>query len=190
MQKQKLAINFATSNKGKVKEFRQILEPEIKVSHIRISYPELRSDNPEEIARMSAEMIARKLKKAVVVEDSGLFIKALNDFPGTCSAYIHKRIGLNGILKLMDGVNSRKCTYKSAVAYCEPGKKAVSFLGEEKGKIAEKIKGNYGFGHDPIFIPEGNNKTYGEMQNCEETKQFRRRAVLKLRGYLLKKKRI
>jgi len=190
MQKQKLAINFVTSNKGKVREFRQILEPKIKVNHLEISYPEMRSDNPEEIARMSAEMLANKLKKTVVVEDSGLFIRALNEFPGTCSAYIHKRIGLNGILKLMEGIKDRQCTYKSAVACCEPDKKPVSFLGEEKGTIANSIRGKYGFGHDPLFIPAGSNKTYGEIKNCEEIKKFRRRAVLKLRDYLLKKKSI
>lgn len=179
------AINFVTSNPGKVKEFRQILEPEIKVNHIKISYPELRSDNPEEIAEQSAEMLANKLKRNVVVEDSGLFINALNDFPGTCSAYMHKRIGLHGIIKLMCGVKDRKCAYRSAVAYCEPGKKSVSFLGEEKGNIAESARGNHGFGHDAIFIPEGRSKTYGEMPDCEKLKKFRRAAVLKLRQYLI-----
>ncbi|MBI2654131.1 XTP/dITP diphosphatase [Candidatus Woesearchaeota archaeon] len=190
MKRSRLTINFITSNKGKVKEFKQILEPEIKVNHIKMSYPELRSDNPEEIARASAEMLANKLKKPVVVEDSGLFIKALNDFPGTCSAYIHKRIGLRGIIKLMEGIKDRGCTYKSAVAYCEPSKKPISFLGEEKGNVAESIRGSHGFGHDPIFIPEGSSKTYGEIKNCEEIKKFRRRAVEKLRKYLLKKKKL
>ena len=125
----KPTINFVTSNPGKVKEFKQILGSEIKVNHIKISYPEIRSDNPEEIARSSAEMLANKLKKNVVVEDSGLFIKALNDFPGTCSSYIHKRIGLQGIIKLMESIKNRECTYKSAVAYCEHGKKPINFLG-------------------------------------------------------------
>lgn len=180
-----LAISFVTSNLGKVREFRQILEPEIKVNHIKISYPELRNDNPEEIAEQSAEMLANKLKKTIVVEDSGLFVRALNDFPGTCSAYIHKRIGLRGIIKLLQGINDRECTYKSAVAYCEPGKKPISFLGEEKGKIAESARGGYGFGHDPIFIPEGSSKTYGEIKNCIKAKKFRRRAVLKLRRHLV-----
>jgi len=182
-----MIINFATSNPGKVKEFKQILEPEIKVNHIKISYPELRSDNPEEITRASAEMLAKKLKKTVVVEDSGLFIKALNDFPGTCSAYIHKRIGLQGIIKLMKGIRNRECAYRSAVAYCKPRKNPISFLGEEKGKVAESVRGHFGFGHDPIFVPEGSSKTYGEMKNCEEIKKFRRRAVLKLKWYLLNK---
>ena len=181
----KLSISFVTSNKNKVKEFKQILEPQIKVNHIKISYPELRSDDPEEIARNAAEMLANKLKKAVVVEDSGLFIKALNDFPGTCSAYIHKRIGLEGIIKLMKGIKNRNCTYKSAVAFCKPNKKPISFLGEEKGNVAEKIRGSYGFGHDPIFIPEGRNRTYGEIKNCIELKKFRRMAVEKLKNYVL-----
>jgi len=182
----KLTINFVTSNKNKVKEFKQALEPQIRVNHIEISYPELRSDDPEEIARHSAEMLAKKLNKTVVVEDSGLFIKSLNDFPGTCSAYIHKRIGLEGILKLMERIQDRRCTYKSAVAFCEPGASPISFLGEEKGMIADKIRGAYGFGHDPIFIPEDSDKTYGEMKNFIESKKFRRRALEKLKDFLLK----
>ena len=190
MLNKKLTINFATSNLGKVKEFKQILEPEIKVNHIKISYPEIRSEDSEEIARHSAKELAQKFKKIVVVEDSGLFIKVLNNFPGTYSATIHKKIGLEGILKLMRDVKNRECAYKSAVAYCEPGKNPVSFLGTEKGKIAEKILGNFGFGHDPIFIPEGSSKTYGEMENCEEVKKFRRMAVEKLKVFLIKNNKL
>ena len=129
-------INLVTSNPGKLREFKQILEPEIKISHIDRAFPELRSDDSGEIARMSAEMISKKLNKTVVVEDSGLFIDALNGLPGIVSAYIHNRIGLEGLLKLMEGKKNRSCEYKSAVAYCEPGKEAVSFLGVEKGTIA------------------------------------------------------
>ena len=190
MRKYDLIVNFATSNLGKLREFKQILEPEIKVNHIKISYPEIRSEDSEEIARHSAKELAEKLDKKIVVEDSGLFIKALNDFPGTYSATIHKKIGLKGILKLMKGVKDRECVYRSAVAYCKPNKKPISFLGEEKGKIAERIRGSFGFGHDPIFIPEGSSKTYGEMKNVEEIKKFRRMAVLKLREYLLKTKKL
>lgn len=180
-------INFVTSNKNKVRELKSILSKDFEIEQVNIDYPELRSDNPEEIVKEAVKKLASELKKAVVVEDSGLFIKALNDFPGTCSAYIHKRIGLKGILKLMEGVKDRNCIYKSAVGYCESGKGPISFLGEEEGKVAEEIKGNYGFGHDPIFIPEGSDKTYGEMENAEDVKKFRRRAVEKLKEYLNKR---
>jgi XTP/dITP diphosphohydrolase len=84
----------------------------------------------------------------------------------------------------MKGVKDRVAFYKSAVGYCEPGKKPVAFLGTEKITISKKIKGKNGFGHDPIAIPQGYKKTYGEMKNVKEIKQFRRKAVLKLLRYL------
>ena len=179
-------INLVTHNKNKFKEFKNILEPEIEINHIDKEYKELRSDSNEEIAADSAFRMSRELNKAVVVEDSGLFISALNEFPGTCSAYVHKRIGLDGILKLMKDIKDRECFYRSAVAFCEPQKKPLVFFGEEKGIISNGVRGAFGFGHDPIFIPEGSGKTYGEMKDCIEKKKFRKMAILKLRDYLLR----
>ncbi|MBL7055669.1 RdgB/HAM1 family non-canonical purine NTP pyrophosphatase [Candidatus Woesearchaeota archaeon] len=181
-----MEITLITSNLGKVREFKEYLEPEIKINHEDYAYEELRDDDPEEIAKESASRVCKELNKPIVVEDSGLFIEELNEFPGTCSAYIHKRIGLKGILKLMEHIENRKASYKSAVAYCEPGKEPISFLGEEKGMIANEILGNNGFGHDPIFIPSGETKTYGQIENAEKVKKFRKQAVLKLREFLLK----
>lgn len=179
-----MKIFFATHNLGKLREFKHILKDIAEVEQLNDDYAELRSDDPEEIVKEAVKKLAEKYDKAIVAEDSGLFIKSLNGFPGTCSAYIHKRIGLKGIVKLMQGVNDRECEYRSAVGYCEPGKEAVSFLGTEKGTIVDSERGSNGFGHDPIFIPEGNNKTYGEMEDCEEVKKFRKIAVLKLVEYL------
>ena len=181
-----MQINLITHNPGKLKEFKIILGNEIEINHIEKEYRELRSDDPEEIAKEAAKRLANELKKPIVVEDSGLFIKALNDFPGTCSSYIHKRIGLNGILKLMENIEDRTCHYKSAVAYCEPGKEPISFLGEEQGTVAKEIKADNGFGHDPIFIPADWEKTYGETENCENLKRFRKEAVEKLKNYLMR----
>lgn len=184
-----MKIYFTTHNKNKVKEFKQILKGIAEVEQIDDEIDERRSDNPEEIVRDKAKRLSEKHKKIIVAEDSGLFIKALNDFPGTCSAYIHKKIGLKGVLNLMEGINDRTCEYRSAVGYCEPEKEPISFLGKEKGTIALEERGNYGFGHDPVFIPEGSDKTYAEMRDVEEVKKFRRKAVLKLVGYLKRNKR-
>ena len=76
-----MQINLVTSNLGKVKEFKTILSNKVKINHINMEYRELRSDNPEEIAKESAKRLSMQLKKTIVVEDSGLFIKALKDFP-------------------------------------------------------------------------------------------------------------
>ena len=182
-----MKIYFATHNPGKVREFKEILSGTAEVEQINDDYPELRSDDPEEIAVEAVGKLAEKYGKPIVVEDSGLFIKALNDFPGTCSAYVHQRIGLAGLLKLMDGVTERSCEYRSAVGYCEPDGSAVSFLGVEPGTISEAERGVNGFGHDPIFIPDSSDKTYGEMSDVEKVKKFRREAVLQLVEHLKSK---
>lgn len=179
-------INLITHNKNKVKEFRYVLEPEIEVNHIDIEYPELRSNDSCEISEASAAQLANTFKKPIVVEDSGFFVEALNGFPGTNSAYIHDKIGLKGILKLMKGVNNRRCYYKSAISYCEPKKKPVSFIGVEEGTVALKEKGRYGWGHDPIFIPKGKKNTYGEIKKkWDDPSLFRKKSILMLKRYLM-----
>ena len=182
-----MEINFVTHNLGKVKEARLILEPAIKVNHINLEYDEIQHDDAMVIAKKSAEQVALLLNKTVVVDDSGLFITALHDFPGTFSSTIHKQIGLKGILKLMEGEKNRECFYRTVVGYCEPKKHAITFIGEEKGTIAESIRGTRGFGHDPIFIPDGEKRTFGEMEGCEGLKKFRRKAFEQLRDFLLNK---
>ncbi len=173
-------IYLVTSNRNKVKEFKEVLEPKIKVEQIEMEYPELRSDDPEEIVKLAAKQLSNILKKAVVVEDSGFFIRALNGFPGTCTKYIYERIGNKGFLKLMKNVKDRTCYYKSAIGYCEPGKEPVSFSGIEEGKVSEKEKGDNGWGQDSIFIPKDKDKTYGEISG----KKFRKQAILKLKKFL------
>ena len=128
------------------------------------------------------------MKKTVFVEDSGLFIEALKGFPGTCSKYVHQRIGLQGLLTLLEKEENRTAYYRSAVAYCEQGKDPISFLGEEKGTIAKEPKGSHGFGHDPLFVPENSTKAYAEYEDCSQRKQFRKKAALQLKEFLMKGK--
>ena len=182
-----MKIFFITGNKNKVREVKKILGDDIEVEQIEIDYPELRSDDPEEIAALAAKQLADKLKKTIVVEDSGFFVKALDDFPGTVSAYAFKRIGLEGLIKLMKGVKERTCYYKCAVGYCEPKKEPTTFLGIEEGTMSEEIHDEgYGWAHDKVFIPKGSNKTYGQIKEVEEMKQHRRKAFTKLKEFLVK----
>lgn len=182
-----MKIHLATHNPNKLREFKQVLEPEIEVEHMDIEYPELRSDDPEEIVKMAALGLATQLGRPIVVEDSGLFIDALNGFPGTCTAYNFKRIGNEGMLRLMEKQRNRRIWYKSAIGYCEPGVEPVSFLGVEEGILAKKIRGEGGWGQDPIFIPKGKKKTYGESRKPGDVNLFRTKAIKKLRQFLLGK---
>ncbi|MBI2143528.1 non-canonical purine NTP pyrophosphatase [Candidatus Woesearchaeota archaeon] len=174
-----------TGNEEKIREFQLALKGSgIRFDVLRGEKPELRSDEPCEIVKVAAKTFAEKLGKPVVVEDSGLFIEALKGFPGTCTRYIHERIGNNGILKLMKGIKKRRCRYKSAVGYCEAGKEPICFLGTEEGKVAEKERGKGGWGQDPIFIPNGSRMTYGETRKTGDVNKFRREAILKLGQFL------
>lgn len=180
-------INFVTSNDHKAKEAKRILEPEIQVTHIKVEYPELRSDDPCEIVVLAAKQLAETLQIPVVVEDSGFFIPALGEFPGTCTKYVFQRIGNEGILKLMETRSGKErcCSYRSAVGYCLPGQKPVSFLGIEEGMVALAVRGTKGWGQDPIFIPQGKTKTYGELRKEGDVNLFRKRSFEELRDYVM-----
>lgn len=180
-------FTLITGNEQKIKEFELALKGAgIRFEVLRAEKPELRSDDPCEIVKVAAKTFAERLKKAVVVEDSGLFIDALKGFPGTCTKYVHERIGNGGILRLMKGAKNRKCRYKSAVGYCEPGKEPVCFLGVEEGRIAGKEKGKGGWGQDQIFIPKDSSRTYGELRKKEDVNLFRKVAIGKLKYFLTK----
>lgn len=175
-----------THNDRKIEEFKTLLKG-LKFEVMKLEYPELRSNEPCEIAKTAAKALCEKIGKPVVAEDSGLFIDALGGFPGTCTAYVFKRIGNKGILRLMKGIKNRRCWYKSAVGYCAPGKEPLCFLGVEEGRIAAKEKGKKGWGQDPIFVPKGSKggKTYGELRKQGDVNLFRKEAIEKLKDYLI-----
>ncbi len=173
-----------TGNKEKIREFEAVLKGKIKFEILNVEKPEIQSEDISEIAKTAAKFCADKLRKPVVVEDSALVIEALGGFPGPYTRYIYERIGNAGLVKLMEGKQNRRCWYKSAVGYCEPGKEAVCFWGEEEGKLATKVRGKAGWGQDRIFIPLGSKKTYAETRKKGDVNLFRRRAIEKLKDYL------
>ena len=110
-----------------------------------------------------------------MLEDAGLFIDALRGFPGVYSKYVFFTIGLPGILQLLQGAENRKAVFRSVYAYSEPGQKPVIVVGECNGTISTEPRGEHGFGYDPLFIPKGAKKTFGEM-TIEEKNQYSHRA--------------
>ena len=116
-------ITLVTGNKAKLLSARQFLEPYgIKVDNVKMDTTEIQSDSVEEIAMHSAKEASEKLKCPVLKNDTGFFIEELNGFPGPYVHQIMEKIGTEGILRLMKGINNRKAYYKEAFAYCEYGK--------------------------------------------------------------------
>jgi len=169
-------LYFITSNKGKVKEAIEKLRPlGFSVVQKDLGYPEVQADSLEEVAQQGVEHVRAKFHQAFMLEDAGLFIEVLQGFPGVYSKYVFFTIGLPGILRLLDKVKNRKAVFRSMYAYSEPGKKPVIVTGECKGMISTEQRGEHGFGYDPIFIPNDEEKTFGEM-TIEEKNQYSHRA--------------
>ena len=150
---------FMTGNVGKVREAKHALEPlgfdvkQLTVEGVEISEPQC--DDLEIVARSKLHQAQAHLPHpddALMVEDAGLFVDALDGFPGVYSAYVLKTIGCNGMLKLMEGNNNRNAEFQAVAALLLDGDVFIS-RGVCQGVLAAKASGEDGFGFDPIFVP-------------------------------------
>ena len=172
-------VFFATGNINKFNEARSILsEYDIAVGMLRVKAVEIQSSSIIKIAEYSVIDAFKRCHLPVIVEDAGLFIEALDGFPGPYAAYVYKTISNPGLLKLMENVDNRKATFRSSIAYYEGQSAPTCFEGEAQGEIVFDERwgtGKAGFGFDPIFSPSGSKKTFAEMP-IEEKNGFSHRA--------------
>ena len=184
----RVRVNVITSNEGKFREIRSALEAGgHEAIWTRITYPEIQSSSPDEVVGESLRWVVRRLVplEPVLIEDSGIFIDALNGFPGVYSAYVFRTIGNAGILRLMAGVESRSASFESRVGFWAPGLGPHIFRGSCRGSIATEAAGSSGFGYDPIFIPEGEGRTFAQMSLEEKgALSHRGRALAELLRFL------
>jgi len=179
-------IQFITTNEGKFKEvFDKMLERGIRIERVDRGYPEIQADSLEKVVRFGATVLDDQIPGDYLIDDSGLFIDALSGFPGPYSAYAFKRLGLAGILKLMAGAKVRAAAFETILLLRRKGEHHT-FRGEVRGTIEDAERGKAGFGFDPIFLPEGETKTFGEMTLKEKNlHSHRARAVDALLDFLV-----
>ncbi len=170
---------MVTQNKHKLAELKPLFdEYKIPFETTDLEKLEIRSQDVEEIALTAAKHAHEILNCPVVVDDTGFFVSALNDFPGSYAAYFLQTIGYNGVLRLLEGTLDRSAKFVTAVAFCDE-KNLKSFLGQMHGTISTSPSGKGGFGYDPIFIPNGFSNTYAQLSLSEKiqishrTKAFR-----------------
>ncbi len=151
---------FMTGNAGKVREAKHALEPlgfdvhQLVVEGVEISEPQC--DDLEVVARSKIEQTQEFMPNpsdALMVEDAGLFVDALQGFPGVYSAYALNTIGCKGMLRLMSNEKTRGAQFEAVAALLLDGSVHIS-KGVCRGKISDEASGNEGFGFDPIFIPD------------------------------------
>ena len=180
-------VTYVTGNWAKIASAKKALEPlGYEIENIKIETPEIQADDVVEVSKYSAKWAAEKLNKAVLKNDSGLFVNGLNGFPGVYTHYADDTIGEDGLLKLMEGVEDRTAYFKESLAYCEPGKEPVVFESITRGTIDTKKSGTYGWSWDFIFIPEGGTKTLGCFDDEKRWDFWSQDAYKDLASYLEK----
>jgi XTP/dITP diphosphohydrolase len=161
-------ITYVTGNWYKIMCARSILEPlGFEVDNIKMETTEIQANNVEDVAMYSAKEASDKLKCDVLKNDTGLYVEALGGFPGPYTHYVDEKLGEDGLLKLLKGVDNRNACFIEAFAYCEYGKDPVVFKSITKGRIATEKSGIYGWSWDFIFIPDGYDKTMGNYPDEE-----------------------
>ena len=170
-----LQLLAATGNQHKVEEFRSLLgDLTSRVNVIPMStipnFPALVEDGKtfEENAKRKAEQASAYADMAAFADDSGLEVEALNGAPGIYSARYAGEGATDAqriekLLNEMKGKTNRKARFVCVIAIAYRGDEVISFRGEVHGRIAEAPSGTSGFGYDPVFIPDGYDKSFGEL---------------------------
>ena len=122
--------------------------------------------------------------RKVIVEDDGLFVDSLSGFPGQYSSFVFKTIGNDGILKLLAGSAKRSAYFLSLIAFYDGRILSIS-EGRVNGKITDRITEG-GWGYDPIFVPDGTDLTFAELEKNKNEYSHRKRALEKFAQWYLK----
>lgn len=174
-----MEVAIVTSNPHKVRETRKIAEPfGIELKHVDLDVPEVRG-TLQDVVQDKARRSFAEAGEPVICDDSGFFIDALDSFPGPFSAFVFKRLGCEGILKLMRGEKERGAEFRCAAAYHD-GKRMLVRLGIVRGTVTREPAGSGGFGYDPIFQPDGHRKTFAEDVKHKMRISHRREAFTEL----------
>ena len=189
-----MQLVFATHNPGKLQEVREILAPKYEVlgltdlnDHEEIIED---ADTLEGNAIIKAETVWKRHGMNCFSDDTGLEIAALNGAPGVYSARYagpqkNSEDNMDKVLHELNDKNDRSAQFRTVMALQWNGKTEL-FEGIVKGQIAEGRSGSKGFGYDPVFIPEGYNISFAEMDaQLKNSMSHRGRAMEKLIKFLL-----
>lgn len=188
-----MKLIFATNNKNKIAEIRSALGGGLEIitlheAGIDIDIPEPHYTLEENAAEKST-VIHRLTRENCFSEDTGLEVDALNSAPGVRSARYagdeaNSKANTNLLLHNMAGEEKRSARFKTVISLILDNKE-YQFTGICEGRINNEEKGTNGFGYDAVFIPEGSDRSFAEMEMDEKNKySHRKKALAKLIDFL------
>ncbi len=166
-------VTLVTSNESKVREAKSALKG-WNVLHMNVDVQEIKTSSMEETIVSKAKTAYHMIKKPVLVEDTGLFLDAYPSFPGTYTKFCIRLLGMDGILRLLQG-KIRTAKFETWLAWYD-GRTLRVFQGVSRGRIAEKAgkAAEKKLPYDSVFIPDGDTRTYSEMTKEEKAKTSHR----------------
>ena len=172
-------IIFVTHNKGKIASAQRALKNvNLKIFEYELEEP--RSDDIRYISKYKVEQAYKIVNKPCISLDCGFWIDELNGFPRAFVNFALETIGIQGILKLMEGKDNRKCRFTECLSYYD-GNELKQFMGYHEGFLSEKV-----LGKDTsdkwselwyIYIPYGYDKTLAQMTEEERENRIRNKSV-------------
>ena len=179
-----MALVFATNNHNKLKEVKSKLNIDILgLADIQCTEDiEETGKTFQENALIKAQYVLDKYGFDCFADDSGLEVEALNGAPGVYSAryageHGNAEANMNKLLENLKGVDNRKARFVTVICLINK-EQTLYFRGEIKGTIINEKRGSDGFGYDPIFVPDGFNRTFAEMTLEEKNKMSHRALAL------------
>lgn len=181
-----MKLLVATTNKHKLKEIQHILG--VAVEGVKLNVKE-NGRTFEENAVKKSLAGARKFKRMILADDSGLMVNCLKGKPGVRSArYASPPTPHNlcaKLLKAMRNCKDRRAQFVCVIAQAYPDGKVRTFKGIVRGRITHEMRGRHGFGYDPVFVPKGFKKTFAQMAPAAKNRiSHRARALKMLKSYL------
>jgi XTP/dITP diphosphohydrolase len=178
-----MKLVFASHNQNKVNEIKSLLPETFEIlSLTEIGFNDEIDETGltlDENSKIKAKAVLKKTGYFCFADDTGLEIEALNYEPGVFSARYagnqkNDSDNIEKVLLNLKGITNRNARFRTVITLLI-GKDEYSFEGKVEGKIIMEKRGEFGFGYDPIFIPEDQSRTFAEM-SLEEKNKFSHRA--------------
>lgn len=160
-----LPFVLVTGNRGKIAEARLALGADLEA--VELDLPEIQSLDLIEVLRAKADEAWRQIGRPLVIEDVSLELQALNGFPGPLVKWMLQALGAEGLARAAHTLGDTRALARCGLLYRDAGR-IVAAEGITEGELILPGRGVHGFGWDPVFLPDGETRTFAELTGKEK----------------------
>jgi non-canonical purine NTP pyrophosphatase (RdgB/HAM1 family) len=177
-----MTLFLVTSNVQKAQLVQALLDRPVR--HVALDLPELQDIHVHNVIEHKVRAAYAHLEEPVLVEDTSLSFQAWNGLPGALIRWFLDTVGVEGICKMLHEYEQLEASAEVCLGYCD-GETFRAFSAAIAGHVVRTPRGENGFGWDPLFVPQGWNKTFAQMTEREKEQiSLRKGAVQELRRFL------